>query len=291
MAKKKTGKKKLPENKTKKVLNGVDTKLEKDISKNKSKEKTKIENKNTSQKNSKKVQNVKEENLKTNDINEKIQSIVSILFTIVIFIALLFLIFVLYNNYLKPKEDKCEEKVDYHITDEMISNFIRNARSVIYNIEDFDLVNLNDKQINLFAIYFIWGNTEDYTLCTPDEENCLISKKEMPYQTLAKYFKNYLDKDNIKIKFTNSYSSDDKIRLYQEGENVVLTFDEFSYQSYKHDLIYKAIDEDKVTLVFALANYKDDTKTYEYKGIKTIELKYKNKNFIINKIKTSLTVN
>ena len=50
---------------------------------------------------------IKEEDLKKQiSLNERIQTLTSIFFTIVIFIALLLLIFVLYNNYLKKENSK-----------------------------------------------------------------------------------------------------------------------------------------------------------------------------------------
>ena len=230
----------------------------------------------------------------TVELNEKIQSIVSILFTVVIFIALFFLIFVLYNNYLKPKDknlDKiCKDYLpkDYNINHEMIDNFIKNARSVIYNFDDFELKNITDDEIRSFATYLIWGKAEEYVVCDDSDPKCLTTHMEMPYSELKKLFKNYLDIDDVKINFQNNYNDDDEIRLYQEGDKVVLSFSEFVYQSYIHNLVYEDIKEDKVTLVFALLNTIDDTTNYKYIGYKTITLKYKNKNFIIENIKTSL---
>lgn len=233
--------------------------------------------------------------LNNNDINAKIQSVVSILFTIVIFIALLFLIFVLYNNYLKKDEELnlqvvCKDyiKKDYKITSEMIDNFIKNARSVIYNFDNFDREKITESEKLKFATYFIWGANPDYIVCPEEEEKCLVSKMEMSYDTLKEYFHNYLDIDDIDLKFNRNYTDDDKTRLYKDLDKVVLTFTEFSYQSLRHNVVYTNIDEDKVTIVFALEKLIDDSNIYEYTGFKKIELKYKNKNFIIEKIETSL---
>ena len=76
------------------------------------------------------------------------------------------------------------------------------------------------------------------------------------------------------------------MRLYQTNDKVILTFIEFSYQSYKHDFIDVLVNEDSIRVILALSELKENN--YTYIGYKNIYLKYKDKRFIIDSIETKL---
>ena len=242
----------------------------------------------------------KEGNLKIN-LNENIQSITSILFTIIIFIALILLIFVLYNNYIKKekevvckKEEVCTEyiKKDYKIKEESIKNYLFKIRGVIYNINDFNIKKITNANYLDFATYFIWNTESDYLICDNTvDNNCLITKKEITKNELNNYFKEYLNLNEIKITFNKEFTNEDKIRIYENDDKVILTFSEFEYETLKHDIVDIRIDEDKIYVIFALSKKIDASENYMYVGYKNLELKYQNKTFIIQNIKTSLNQN
>lgn len=105
----------------------------------------------------------------SNNINEQIQSFVSILFTVIIFAALVLLIVVLYNNYFKKEKEIDYNKVcsdfiekDYGITGDMITNFVRNGRAIIYNYDNFEKSKLTNDDLIKFASYFIWSEDLEY---------------------------------------------------------------------------------------------------------------------------------
>lgn len=262
--------------KSKKVLDGVD-----------------LSNNKTSDKNDLKINNNKKFN-----INNYVQNIVSILLTIIIFIAFIMIILVLYNNYFKKEtkdNNKCDVKEvcsmyikeDYKITSDDVKNFLYEIRGVIYNIDSFDNNNiLNEDYLN-FALYFIWNNNSEYLLCSDDLEdsNCLITKKEVSKNDLNSYFLKYLNISNPIITFDNNFSLNDEIRLYEYNEKIVLSFDEFEYTSFKHDIVDITIDSSLINVIFVLSK-KLDNDNYSYVGYKKVKLEYLNNNFIIKKIET-----
>lgn len=227
--------------------------------------------------------------------NYQIQNFISILFTIIIFIALIMLIYVLYNKYIKKEEiviDKnevCQEfiKKDYGISIDNVENFIKLNRGIFYSIDNFDNINLNNEQLNTFITYYIWSLESDYILCQDDELNCLTSKKEISIDKLNIILKQYLNLDNPVYNFNINYQDEDVIRLYQEKNNIVLTFNEFQYQTYKHDILDITIDENNIKIVIALSSQIDND-NYKYVGSKIINLKYIDKNFVIDTIKTNI---
>ena len=261
--------------------------------KEKKKETKKEEKENIVEEKKEENKEIKEEE-KTTNINEQIQSFISILFTIIIFLALILLIIVLYNNYLKKEEidyDKvCADYIekDYGITHDMIENFVKNGRAIIYNYDNFEKSKLTNEDLIKFASYFIWSSDLEYQECDQDDERCLVSKMSMSFDELKKQFKNYLDIEDLKINYQTEYNDDDKIRLYQDEDIVTLTFSEFEYQSLRHNIVATNVKEDKVIVTFALEELIPDTNIYKYVGYKTVELKYHDKNFAIESIKTSL---
>ena len=92
----------------------------------------------------------------------------------------------------------------------------------------------------------------------------------------------------VDIKYNTDYKDDDKTRLYIDNDKVVLTFSEFEYQTLTHNIVDIDIKEDKVNVTFALEELVPNTNIYKYVGYKTLELKYHDKNFSIENIKTSL---
>lgn len=259
-------------NKNKKVLNGIDL-----INNNKnSEEETNLDLKQDTTKKS------------NYNINEKIQSFISILFTIIIFSALILLVITLYknnsNNSNSYDEKKlCEEyiKKDYNIDKDEVINFIKVNRGIFYNLNDFKNTN---NYLNKFITYYIWSLDSEYLEC--DDDNCLSTKKEILKENLKVAINNYLGKTIDVFEFPDNFTDDDKMRLYQSDDKVILTFKEFSYQSYKHDFIDVLIDEDNIRVILALSELKDNN--YTYIGYKNIYLKYKNNKFIIDSIETTL---
>lgn len=254
MSKKK--KKKNKDNKPKKILNGIDLVNEK---------KLKIKN----------------------NINDNIQSFISILFTIIIFLALILLTITLYknnfsNNNSCDKEKVCKEyiKKDYNINKEEVINFIKLNRGIFYNLNVFKNTK-ND--LNKFITYYIWSLDSEYLEC--DDDFCLSTKKEILKEDLNKAINNYLGETKT-FEFSDNFKDEDEIRLYQTNDKVILTFKEFSYQSYKHDFIDVLINEDSIRVILALSELKDNN--YTYIGYKNIYLKYKDKRFIIDSIETKL---
>lgn len=259
---------------TKKILNGVD-----------------LTSEHLKEKNDRK-------NLEINkfNINDHIQTFVSILLTIIIIIALVILGFVIYNNYLKKDDNSscdvdevCKDfiKKDYNIEEVDVLEFLKNTRGIIYNIDNFNIDKItNDDYLN-FATYFIWNSSLDYQVCNNDiDPICLVTKKELDFNALKEYFKKYLNISEVNIIFDTEFGNEE-IRIYKNQDKVILTFGEFEYQTAKHDVIDVNIDEDKIKVIFALTN-KNTDETYSYVGYKKVSLKYVDEKFIIEKIETSL---
>ena len=275
---------------TKKVLNEFDDTKKKTIKKTASKKNTSTKKNNNKQV---KVEPVVVE--KQNNFHEKLQSFVSILFTIVIFVLLIFLIFVIYNNYLKPKmkinkEEVCEEyiKKDYKINKDNVLNFIKNNRHIIYNINSFDRDNIRNEDILNIAKFIIWNTEGEYIRCDEnDDERCLVTKKEMYYSNIMSDIDDFLQFDDLSL--TIPEDLDDKIRLYEQDQKLVLTFSEFQYETYKHDVVDIIIDEDIINIYYALSERIPSTDYYNYVGSKIVTLKYLNKDsFYLDKIKTNI---
>lgn len=271
---------------TKKILDGVDLVNKDDLNKTEIKKNLNF-----------KIEKI-EEKSKIN-LNEHIQTVISILFTIIIFIALILLIMVLYNNYFKKEEKiECDElevcksyiKKDYGIKEEEVSNFIKNLRGIIYNIDNFDNKIVENTDLLNFATYFIWGSEGEYLICDHNtDSNCLVSKKEMEFPELKGYFQKYLDIKDVKIDFNSNFQEEDKTRIYQLDNKVIVSFKEFEYETLKHDIVDIRIDEDKVSIIFALSKRISGSDFYSYTGYKNLELKYNDKRFIIDNIETSLS--
>lgn len=230
------------------------------------------------------------------NINDHIQTFISMLLTVIVVVALIIIGFVIYNNYLKKDDDSlcdvnevCKEfiKKDYNIEEIDVLEFLKNTRGIIYNIDNFDIEKItNDDYLN-FATYFIWNSSLDYQVCDDDIDSiCLVTKKEMDFNTLKGYFKKYLNINDINITFDTEFKDDD-VRIYQKEDKIILTFGEFEYQTLRHDVIDITVDEDKIKVIFALTN-KNSLETYSYLGYKKVSLKYMKEKFIIEKIETSL---
>ena len=237
-----------------------------------------------------KGKNNKEKVIVSNNIHEKIQSFISILFTIIVFILLIFLIIVIYNNYLKPKDkinknEVCKEyiKKDYKIDKESIKNYIKDNRHIIYNLNKYNIDQITDEDILEIAKYIIWNDSSDYIMCDEDEK-CLVTKKEIYYQDLINILKNVVNKENIYLDFSLEQNKD--IYLYQKDNKVILTFNEFEYETLRHDLIDIIIDEDNITIYFGLS--KKNNNYYNFVGSKKVILKYDNKKFILQNIETNI---
>ena len=239
---------------------------------------------------------IKEEKRKENtaNINDKIQSFISILFTIIIFIAMILLIIVLYNNYIKKdnnneidKEKICSEyiKKDYNIKEDEIISFVRNTRSILYNIEEFERDKITNQDLLNISKYIIWGSDQEYLECN-NEENCLDTKKEFNYHELERLLKEYLNLEDINLIFYNEFMDDDKTRLYLNQDKVILTFKEMEIETYKHDIVDINIDENNIIVIYALSEKINNY--YNYIGSKKVYLKYINNKFIIDKIKTNI---
>ena len=230
---------------------------------------------------------------KNNDVSSKIQNFISILFTIVIFLALILLLFVLYNNYLKPKKYDKEKicasyiKEDIKINTDEITNYIKDIRAIIYNLDNLSS-NHSEEEIKYLITYFIWGSSDEYLLCE-GEENCLITKKEIEKEKVNKFLGEYFNLEKINFPFyTNNFTDDDQIRLYEKDDKLVLTFSEFSYETFKHEIIDISSDSSLIKVIFALSEKIENSEDYRFVGTKTITLKYVSKNLILNEIKTSL---
>ena len=270
----------------KKKTPNKNTKTKKNIKTNETKKTT--TSKSTKGKKILEIEPIKES--KPKNLNDTIQSFTSILFTIIIFIALLLIIFVIYNNYLKPQDnlqDACKDiyEKDYGITSTMIDNYIINSRVMLYNVENYDKEKIDNQKLTEIATYLIWGSTDKLEMCSDDEKYCLTTKITMPYKTLLTYFKNYLNISDVDLTIEQEYLEGDTIRLYKDNSNIVLTFSEFEFETLRHNLAYQKIDGDKVTLVFALEAKNNDT--YRYVGSKVVDLKLINKNLTLESIKTT----
>lgn len=222
------------------------------------------------------------------NVNEKIQSFISILFTIIIFLALILLIITLYknnfsnNNNSCDKEKVCQEyiKKDYNINTEEVIKFIKLNRGIFYTMQEFD----NKTDLNTFITYYIWSREGEYLECN-DDSNCLVTKKEIDETELLKAIKTYLNKDLKTLSFNTDFKDTDNIRLYKNNEKIVLTFKEFIYESLRHEIINTIVDENNIKVYLALL--KNDNGNYDYVGYKEINLKYFNNNYIIESIKTN----
>ena len=238
--------------------------------------------------------NMKNNYISNNNINDKIQSIVSILFTIVIFILILFLIFVIYNKFLKKKEEInkseiCKEyiKKDYNIKQDDINNYIRDNRYILYNINEFDNSNISKDTINEFSRYIIWNSDSEYSICN-EYDYCLDTKKEMDYNTLKEKLLYYFNLESLNLIFDYSnFNENDVTRLFIESDKVILTFKGMEYITLKHDIVDTRIDEDRIYIIFSLSKKINDN-IFSYTGYKNLELQYKDNNFIIKSIKTHI---
>ena len=274
--------KKKKKNKNKKVLNGIDLVNSKE----------KLEIKKIDEKEniiSKSDNDIK----KDSSINDKIQSFISILFTVIIFLALILLIIVLYNNYVKKEEVKfdvdkvCQDyiKKDYKIKEDDVVKFIKLNRGIFYSFDNLDVKNIKSEELTNFIVYYLLSLDTDYLECDQDDSRCLISKKEISYNELKEILKKYLNIDNFQVAYTYEFNDTDTIRLYQDGDKIVLSVGEIMLQTYKHDFVDVLIDEDNIRVIMALSKKIDDS-NYSYLGYKTVNLKYFNNNFVINSIET-----
>ena len=236
-----------------------------------------------------KTSNLAETKGKVNlNVNEKIQSFISILFTVIIFFALILLIITLYKNNFSndnnscDKEKICQEyiKNDYNINTEEVIKFIKLNRGIFYTMQEFD----NKTDLNTFITYYIWSREGEYLECSNDP-NCLVTKKEIDETELLKAIKTYLNKDLKTLSFNTDFKDTDNIRLYKSNEKIVLTFKEFIYESLRHEIINTIVDENNIKVYLALL--KNDNGNYDYVGYKEINLKYLNNNYIIESIKTN----
>ena len=229
-----------------------------------------------------------------NSVSDKIQSFISILFTVIIFIALILLIWVLYTTYMKEKKS-CDKdllctpliKEDIRINEEEITNFIKELRAIIYNLDTLNS-SLSKEEIQYLITYFIWGSDKEYQLCE-GEEYCLVTKKEMEKEKVNEFFQNYFNIKDLNYDFfTNQFTDEDRIRLYMKDDKIILTFSEFSYETYKHEIVDISSDSQNIKVIFALSEKIMDTDYYNYVGSKTILLNYTDNRLILEEIKTSL---
>ena len=236
------------------------------------------------------VEDIKEN--KNIGIYEKIQTFISFLFTIIIFILLLFLVFIIYNNYFKPKnevnkEEVCQEyiKKDYHISKDSVLDYIKNKRSIFYNLDLFDKNNITNDNILTIAKFIIWDSSDEYIRCD-GEDNCLTTKKEMNYDELVNEISKFLDKDDIN--FVVPENQDNNIRFYQKDDKIVLTFSEFEFETLKHEVVDIIIDENNITIYFALSKRIPNSDYYDYVGSKKILLKYIHNDYVLENIETAI---
>lgn len=229
------------------------------------------------------------------NINDTIQSTISIMFTIVIFILLMLLIFILYDKFLKNKNDNscnkeqiCQEyiKKDYKINEDDVKNYIINNRNIIYNINSFNLNKISNSDILEFSKYIVWNSESEYSYCLEDDV-CLSTKKEMDYQELIKKLKDYFNIDNLNFEFDNNYTSEDIIRLYLKDDKVILTFKQMEFETFKHDIVDIRIDSNNIYIIFALAKRIDDS-NFSYVGSKKVKLVYQDSKFFIDTISTNI---
>lgn len=229
------------------------------------------------------------------NINDTIQSTISIMFTIVIFILLMLLIFILYDKFLKNKNDNscnkeqiCQEyiKKDYKINEDDVKNYIINNRNIIYNINSFNLNKISNSDILEFSKYIVWNSESEYSYCLEDDV-CLSTKKEMDYQELIKKLKYYFNIDNLNFEFDNNYTSEDIIRLYLKDDKVILTFKQMEFETFKHDIVDIRIDSNNIYIIFALAK-RIDNSNFSYVGSKKVKLVYQDSKFFIDTISTNI---
>ena len=233
------------------------------------------------------------EEVKKADINDQIQSAVSILFTIVIFALILVLIFVLYNNFLKkdeetPKEEVCSEyiKKDYDINIDDVREFIIDNRYIIYNINEFDNTKIDTNTINNFSKFIIWNSDSEYSECV-DNEYCLDTKKEIDYNTLKNELLKFFDLNSLNLVFDYNFTDDDTTRLFLNNDKVILTFKNMEYETFKHDIVDIRVDEDNIYIIFALSKRFNES-NFSYVGSKKLNLLYKDNKFVIKSIETSV---
>ena len=226
------------------------------------------------------------------NINEKIQSFISILFTIIVFILLILIIFIIYDKYIKKDninyQEICKDyiKKDYNISEDDILNYIKNNRNIIYNIDKFDKNKIDNNDILNFIKYIIWDSNVEYGYCEIDEENCLDTKKEITIDELEKKLNEYITINFNKIIWPTTFTDDDTIRLYLKEDKIILTFKRMEFETLKHDIVDIQIDENKIEVIYALSGKINNT--YSYIGYKKLNLDYLNEKFIIEKIETSL---
>ena len=233
----------------------------------------------------------------TSDKHNNLQNIISVFFTIIIFVALILLIYVLYENYIKDKDLKncdvkkvCHDyiKEDYGIKEEDVLEYIVNERGILYNLYEFNREELTNNDLLEISKYHIWDSARDYALCDSSDTNCLDTKKEMNFFTLKTFLKEYLDLEDFDISFPMEWTDNDSLRIYKINNDVILTFKSMQYQTLKHDIIDIVIDEDNILITFALENSIPNTEYYSYVGFKKVKLKYKNNKFYLNYVKTSI---
>ena len=188
------------------------------------------------------------------------------------------------------KKEVCEEyiKKDYKINKENVLTFIRNNRHIIYNINSFDRDNIHNEDILNMAKFIIWNNEGEYIRCSEeDNEKCLVTKKEMYYSNIMSDLDNFLQMDDLSLTIPDDF--DDKIRLYEQDGKLVLTFSEFAYETYKHDVVDIIVDEDVINIYYALSERIPNSDYYNYVGNKIITLKYLNKDtFYLEKVVTNI---
>jgi len=227
------------------------------------------------------------------DINDKIQSFISILFTIVIFMLILILIFVLYNKFLNDeeeinKEEVCQEyiKKDYNIKNDDVIGYIIDNRFIIYNVNSFDNSKIDTETINNFSRFIIWNSDSEYSVCDTNEY-CLDTKKEIDYNTLKSELENYFNLDSLNLVFDYNFTDNDTTRLFLNDDKVILTFKNMEYETLKHDIVDIRVDEENIYIIFALSKRIDET-NFSYVGSKKLNLLYQDSKFIIKSIETNI---
>ncbi len=271
--------------KPKKILDGIDINNNLDIE--------------IKDKNDKQLSELKSEDKnKYKEHESSLQNVISIFFTIIIFVALILLIYVLYENYIKDgSKTNCDVnkvckdyiKTDYNIKEEDIIEYVINERSILYNLFEFNHDNITNNDLLEISKYYIWNTARDYTICDKEQDNnCLDTKKEINFFTLKNFLKEYLDLTNFDISFPTEWNDNDTLRIYRVDNNVILTFKNMEYQTLKHDIVDIQVSEDNVIIIFALEKNIPNTEYYNYVGYKKVKLKYKNNDFYLNSIETNI---
>ena len=115
---------------------------------------------------------IKEEKTEKN-IHDKIQSFISILFTIIVFALIAILIIILYNNYLKKDNskvvDNCLKYEEHPVDSEKVIKFINNTRNIIYNITSYDSDDFHNEELTEISKFIIWGSDSEYLECNDND--------------------------------------------------------------------------------------------------------------------------